>query len=997
MRHIITGLLLALVAVAAYGQADTTSVKGENQRSAAEKKAKASTIYVYGLVSDNFTKAGIPDLKGALLRQDSTVVDTLEVYESQSYASGIGKTASATRYYFEVSREPAQYILRFTHPDYDTTYVSFEMKQVGRRREYLEGPSAYMKRARRNAYGDMDGGTLGEVTVKATRVQMVWKGDTLVYNADAFNVPEGSMLDGLIKQLPGVELKDNGEIFVGGKKIDNLTLNGKDFFKGKNKVMLENLPYFTVKNIEVYKKQTEENKYLGIDDEDKKEYTMDVILRREYNRGGSANIEAGGSPGPADGGDWRYKLKGFGLYFTDRTRAVLFGGLNNINETMDYDEYEQEYKDRTRQAGDNHFRQVGGQFTYLGPEDKVNNSTEVKASWSDNRSESRSESETFLSGASTFGRSAGTTRYKASSFELGNTLRASGKLHLYSSASLRYSHSTSEGEGWNLTTADAVMKDSINSSWYRSRSKSSHMSANAFAYISKQLKSGDGITLNLQGNYSRQFRPESTSQNHYVYHKLGTTDMRDRLTKSPNYSYNWNAALSYNYNLTKGLRLSPSLAIGTGDNHSDRHEYLRDEADYLFDAQNSYNQRTQTLDRRVGMNISFNKDFKPSTGSRYLGMYGQVSTDFQRQKMGYESQPLTTDLTRNYSLWSSYVYLYYNREDSILDREFNMGYNLSQSTPSVTDLIDRPITSDPLNIFLGNPDLKLSTNNNFWASYTLTRDSIDQTIRLNLNAGLTHNARVQGYTYDPTTGIRTYRPENIGGGNWSAGGSVNWSRAVDKKKLWHITNEVSLNYNKSTGLALVLSAMSSPSTGEPEGDALSRVGTLTVGYKPSIRFQKGKLTLTAKGDISYRHIHRNMSPSSSGEGSGEGASQPTDIWDIGYGFNAGHKLPWDFQLDTDLTIHSRRGYTDDEMKQSSTTGGKVNDNRIYWDASLTKSFKQGKWLLKLRGYDLLGQVSSISYSINAQGRTETWTNSMRRYAMLTVAYRLTQKPQKAEE
>ena len=146
-----------------------------------------------------------------------------------------------------------------------------------------------MKRISRSV--EKIGGTLKEVTVKATKIKMVWRGDTLVYNADAFNVPEGSMLDGLIKQLPGVELKDNGEIFVNGKKIDNLTLNGADFFKGKNKIMLQNLPYFTVKNIEVYKKQTPMNKYLGIEDEDKKEYTMDVILKREYSIGGSANIE----------------------------------------------------------------------------------------------------------------------------------------------------------------------------------------------------------------------------------------------------------------------------------------------------------------------------------------------------------------------------------------------------------------------------------------------------------------------------------------------------------------------------------------------------------------------------------------------------------------------------------------------------------------------------------------------------------------------------------
>ena len=957
MKKAIVIALYTLVAVAAFGQTDTTQV---------EKKKKQSTIYVYGTISDSFTKAGIPDVKAALLRQDSTVVDTMEVYESHGYSSGIGKTAGATHYYFEVSREPAKYILRFIHPNYETTYADFEMKQVSRRREGIDGPKVYMKKAVRSA--EMDGGTMREVVVKATKIKMVWKGDTLVYNADAFNVPEGSMLDGLIKQLPGVELKENGEIFVNGRKIDNLTLNGKDFFKGKNKVMLENLPYFTVKNIQVYDKQTEENKYLGIDDEDKKEYTMDVILKREYNRGGSANIEAGGSPGPADGGDWRYKLKGFGLHFSDRTRAVLFGGLNNINETMSYGEYDSEYRDRTSEAGDNHFKQVGGQFVYLGPEDKINNATEVSASWSDNFSENRTESETYLNGASTFGRSAGTNRYKASNFELSNSFRMSDKFYVSSQAWIRYSRNTSESEGWNVTSADAMMTDSINSSWYRSRGKSSYLSAGTYGYISKELKSGDDISLQIQGNYGRQYYPESTSLNHYIYHRLGTTDHRDRRTESPNYNYNWNATLSYDYNLTKGLRVSPRVSFGTSDNHSDRHEYLRDEVDYLFDAQNSYNQRTQNLDRQVGLGLSYGKDFKPSSGSKYLGLYGQMGTDFQRQRMGYESEPLTTNLTRQYTLWNTSLYFYYNKRDSVMSHRISANYSMRPSTPSVTDLIDRPITSDPLNIFLGNPDLKLSEQHSWSASYTQNRSSIDQTIRIGLNASMTHNARVQGYTYDPTTGVRRYRPENISGGNWNVRFSTNWGRAIDKKKYWHIDNEVNIGYNKSTGLALT--------TGSTNAE-LSRVGTMTVGYKPSIRFQKDKLTLSAKADIGYRHIHRNIVV----------GEQPTDIWDLGYGINGNYKLPWDFTIDTDLMMHSRRGYTDDE----------INDNRIYWDASLTKSFKAGKWMLKLRGYDLLGQVSNIRYNINAQGRTETWTNSMRRYALLTVSYRFSQKSKKEKE
>lgn len=87
------------------------------------------------------------------------------------------------------------------------------------------------------------------------------------------------MIDALIKQLPGAELKDNGEIFVNGKKIDYLTLNGKKLFNGNNQVMLENLPYYTVKNIKVFNRE----RNLAEKASQASSTTIGVIIRSRYN------------------------------------------------------------------------------------------------------------------------------------------------------------------------------------------------------------------------------------------------------------------------------------------------------------------------------------------------------------------------------------------------------------------------------------------------------------------------------------------------------------------------------------------------------------------------------------------------------------------------------------------------------------------------------------------------------------------------------------------
>ena len=945
-RTIIT-FLLAVAALAGHAQSSKDS------------------LYITGIVADGFTKAAVTEAFVTLMRPDSTVVDTMHVHDSHTWVSGVGRSNAITRYGFQISREPQDYIIKVEHANYETACITYTQKRVSRRLQYTDVPTVYLKKKAKASYHE--GGSLGEVVVRATRVKMVWKGDTLVYNADAFNVPEGSMLDGLIKQLPGVELTDEGEIFVNGKKIDNLTLNGADFFKGKNKVMLDNLPYFTVKNIQVYNKQTEENKFLGIADEDKKEYTMDVVLKREYSIGGSANIEAGG--GPSESGVWRYKLKGFGLRFSDRTRAVLFGGLNNINETMEYNGDGSSYDERSNKSGDRHFRQVGGQFVYQAPEDRLTNSTEVNATWQDNLTETLQQSETYMSDASTFGQSVGSNRSKPTNLNLENVLRLTidNKFRLYNNMRLGYDRQRNESEGWNLTTADAVMTDSINRSWYSSRGQSDRFYGQGYTYLTQRLATGDAILLTLNGNFSRTYHPDSWSLNHYDYYKTGAIDHRDRHTRTPDYSYNYSADLSYRYQFTENIDISPQVSIGTSDNRSDRHEYLRDSIDYQFDLQNSYEQRTQTLHRRASIDVSYNKEFK----NYFMYAGPSLSVNFQRQRMRYDSQPLTTELTRHYTLFQPNVYFYIMKKDNT--RDLWGQYYLYPSTPSVTDLIDRPITSDPLNIYLGNPDLKMMVQHNWSLNYTMRRDSIDQTIRISADGNIIHNQRTQGYTYDLTTGIRTYRPVNIGSGNWNLSTTINWSRALGRQKFFHISNELTVRYNKSTGLASAAvnhaATMSQPQE--------SRVGNFFIRYKPDVRYQKQNLTLRLNGEVNYRHIHRNITV----------GQQPTDIWDFSYGLNGSYKLPWNLTFDTDLTMHSRRGYADAEM----------NDNRLYWDASLSKSFKAGRWLLKLRGYDLLGQVSNLRYSVNAQGRTETWTNAMRRYAMLTVSYRFSQKPNKKED
>ena len=96
------------------------------------------------------------------------------------------------------------------------------------------------------------------------------------------------------------------------------------------------------------------------------------------------------------------------------------------------------------------------------------------------------------------------------------------------------------------------------------------------------------------------------------------------------------------------------------------------------------------------------------------------------------------------------------------------------------------------------------------------------------------------------------------------------------------------------------------------------------------------------------------------------------------------KLPWKLDLSTDLSLYSRTGYADDAL----------NTNDLVWNARLSRPFFKGKWVVMLDGFDILGQLSNVTRTLNAQARTETYTNVMPRYGLLHVVYRFNKNPKK---
>ena len=245
-------------------------------------KADTRQLRLSGKVYDYVTHLELPHSTVRLLTADGQPIDSCEAISFTQY--GNNPPIEHSDFAFRVPARPANYIIQASYVGFKPTNMPYELKDIYRREQQREQTPVYMKREAR---------MLQEVVVTATKVQFYYKGDTFVFNADAFELAEGSMLDALVRQLPGVELKEGGRIYHNGKYVDALLLNGKDFFRGDHTIMLDNLPTYTVKTIEIYEKWGDQSEFLGQHVMGDNRYVMDVKLKKEYSIGTMANVEAG--------------------------------------------------------------------------------------------------------------------------------------------------------------------------------------------------------------------------------------------------------------------------------------------------------------------------------------------------------------------------------------------------------------------------------------------------------------------------------------------------------------------------------------------------------------------------------------------------------------------------------------------------------------------------------------------------------------------------------
>ena len=155
------------------------------------------------------------------------------------------------------------------------------------------------------------------------------RGDTLIYNADSFKNGSERKLEDVLKNLPGVEINEDGQIEVEGKVVNKLMVNGKDFFDGDTKLASKNIPSKAVDKIQVLRNYSEVGQLSGVTN-NQNNVAINIKLKEGKENFWFGTVTAGGGVSEDDA---LYLAQPKLFYYSPKFSLNFIGDLNNTGET----------------------------------------------------------------------------------------------------------------------------------------------------------------------------------------------------------------------------------------------------------------------------------------------------------------------------------------------------------------------------------------------------------------------------------------------------------------------------------------------------------------------------------------------------------------------------------------------------------------------------------------------------------------------------------------
>lgn len=789
---------------------------------------------------------------------------------------------------------------------------------------------------------------LGEAVVIGKAPEVTVRNDTVEYNADSYKVTEGSVLEDLLKKMPGVEVDSEGKITVNGKEVKKVMVDGKEFFSDDPKVASKNLPAKMIDKLQVLDKKSDMAQMTGFDDGEE-ETVINLTVKPGMKQGWFGN--AYGGYGSKD----RYEGNAMVNRFVNNDQITFMGGANNTNNMGFSDLASTMFSGMGGGGGRRGGFGAGSGITSSGnaglnfskefKPDKLTLGGNTRYSHSDNDARSKSDRQNILPGdSSSYDNSEAMSRTKSDNFGVDFRLewKPDTMTQLIFRPSFSFSHSMNDNFS-DATTLDNE-RDTVNTNKSSNYSESNGYNLNASIDFSRKLNNkGRVFSATLSGGNSDSYS-DGMNRSDIVY--FNQTDalknsIIDQRSRYDNKGFNYRAYVSWVEPIGHNNFIQATYSISQRKQEALKNVYNQD-ADGIYnvlDSAYSQSYRNNFISQRASLSFKSQR----AKFNYTIGLNLDPSYSSSENFVGDTTLSKITRKVVNLSPMAQFNYMF--------DKHTNLRimYNGRTSQPSMTQLQPVADISDPTNITIGNPDLNPRYTNNVFIRFQQFTPEKQRAFMIMANGSYIINDIVSYTSYNQETGVKTTTYKNVNG-NYSGNVRMMLNTPLKNKKF-SINSMTMASFANSNGYI---------------NEEKNTNRNLILSERGGIDFRSSYLDLGVNGNIRYNATSNSLQKENNQNTFNYGAGGYTTIY-----------LPLNFKIESDVNWSTNSGYGDG-FKQ----------NEVLWNASASKSFlKNNQGTLRFKIYDILQQRSNISRSVTASYIQDSEYNTLGSYFMVHFIYR----------
>ncbi|MBS1629047.1 MAG: TonB-dependent receptor [Bacteroidetes bacterium] len=798
------------------------------------------------------------------------------------------------------------------------------------------------------------------------------KGDTIEFAADSFSAGSGASVEDMLKRLPGLQVDKDGKITAQGEQVKKVLVDGEEFFSDDPAVVTQNLQAAVVDKVQVYDKKSDQALFTGIDDGDLTK-TINLMLKEDKKKGLIGKVEAGGGPSLSpDQKDGFYEGQAMINLFRGKRQLSAFGIASNTGkaglnwddrnqyggETGSFSYDEDEGIQTSTIISDDLSGGWDGRFSGEGLPSVWTGGLHYADKWDDNKKHVSANYRYAKNNINAEGSS--TTIYvlpdsqyvaseKHSSFSTAQRQGGNGLFEwsIDSTSDLKFyangNYTQRESSSGSHSETRGASGGLINSGDRNSSTESHTQSlSSTLSYRKKFAKKGRNLSAQLSLNSQASDGIGYLQSFNSFYTAGGSSDSINQRKTSSGNNFSLNLQLSYTEPLSKHSFLSFRYGAVRSDSRSERFSFNRAGADWSqdFDSvySSSYGYDVLTQNGAASLRFVFGK-YNINVGGQFF------HTDWQQQDRLQQD----SSRSRSYNNFAPTASLRY--EFSKRSR-LNFSYSGSTRQPSLDQIQPLRQNNDPLNISIGNPDLRQEFRNNFRLSYHANKPLSGQYLYLSASGSYVNDALSQADFFD-AQGRHTYQYVNLDG-NWN---SWFWGGYYFKISALDLSVGFNSNLSFSHSKAIV--------NGQANTTQNNNYGG---GFSLSRNWKKGDkevFSIEMEPGYTWHDYHASLS------------SALSSYWTANLSANLFALLP------LKLELRSNAWYDLREQTQVFSQ----NNNVLRWDASIGRKFFKGNKLeLRATIHDILNQNIGYSRDADVSSISESRYTTIRRHALLSLIY-----------